>query len=47
MLGFGTNKVQGLGDGDFLKTAEVSRFWTPKKLKLNWLAKGMGSDAYL
>ena len=46
MLGFSTNKVKGLGDRNFLKATDFSRFWTLKKLKLNWLAKGMGSDAF-
>ena len=35
MLGFGTDKVKGLGDKDLLETANFSRFKAPKKLKLN------------
>ena len=46
MLGFGFDKVKGLGDGNFFETIDVSRFWVPKKLKLDWLAKRMGSDAF-
>ena len=46
MLGFGFNEVKGLGDRNFLEGFDFSRFWLPKKLKLDWLAKGMGSDTY-
>ena len=46
MLGFGFDKVKGLGDENLLETIDVSRFWTPKKLKLDWLAKRMGSDTF-
>ena len=46
MLGFSIDKVKGLGDKNFLEATDFSRFQTPKKLKLNWLAKGMGSDAF-
>ena len=46
MLGFSIDKVKGLGDKNFLEAIDFSRFRTPKKLKLNWLAKGMGSDAF-
>ena len=46
MLGFGINQVKGLGDKDFLQATNISGFWAPKKLKLDWLAKGMGSDSF-
>ena len=46
MLGFGTDKVKGLGDGQILETTNLSGFRAPKKLKLGWLAKGMGSDSF-
>ena len=46
MLGFGTDKVKGLGDKDLLETANFSRFKAPEKLKLNSLAKGMSSDSF-
>ena len=46
MLGFGTYEVQGFGDKNFLETTNFSRFWVPKKLKLDWLTKGMGSDSF-
>ena len=46
MLGFGLDKVKGLGDGDLLETIDVFRFRAPKKLKLNWLAKRVGSDSF-
>ena len=46
MLGFGLDKVKGLGDGNLLETTDVFRFWAPKKLKLNKLAKRMGSDPF-
>ena len=46
MLGFGLDKVKGLGDGNLFKTIDVFGFWAPKKLKLNWLAKRMGSDSF-
>ena len=46
MLGIGLDKVKGLGDGNLFETIDVFRFWTPKKLKLNWLAKRMGSDSF-
>ena len=46
MLGFGLDKVKGLGDGNLLETIDVFRFWAPKKLKLNWLAKRVGSDSF-
>ena len=44
--GFGTDKVKGLGDRNLLEATNVSRFRTPKKLKLDWLAKGMSSDSF-
>ena len=47
MLGLGLNKVKGLGDRDILEGTDFSRLWLPKKLKLNWLAKGMGSDTFI
>ena len=46
MLGFGTDKVNGLGDRNFLETANFSGFRAPKKHKLDWLAKGMSSDSF-
>ena len=46
MLGFGLNKVKGLGGRDILEGTDFSRFWLPKELKLNWLAKRMGSDSF-
>ena len=46
MLGFGFDKVKGLGDRNLLETFNVFRFWVPKKLKLDWLAKRMGSDSF-
>ena len=46
MLGFGTNKVKGLGDRDIQENTDFSGFWLPKELKLNWLAKRMGNDSF-
>ena len=46
MLGFGINQVKGLGDKYFLEATNFSGFWAPKKFKLDWLAKGMGSDSF-
>ena len=46
MLGFGFDEVKGLGDGNLLETIDVFRFRTPKKLKLDWLAKRAGSDSF-
>ena len=46
MLCFGFDEVKGLRDRNFLEIANLSRFWAPKKLKLNWLAKMMGSDSF-
>ena len=46
MLGFGIDEVKGLGDRNFLETTDLSRFWAPEKLKLNWLAKRMGRDSF-
>ena len=46
MLGFGTNKVKGLGDRDIQENTDFSGFWLPKELKLNWLAKGMSSNSF-
>ena len=31
---------------NFLETLNLFRFWVPKKFKLNWLAKRMGSDSF-
>ena len=46
MLGFGFDKVKGLGDRNLLETINFFRFWAPKKFKLDWLAKRMGSDPF-
>ena len=46
MLGFGSNKVKGFGDRDILEGTDFSRFWLPKELKLNWLAKRIDSDTF-
>jgi len=46
VLGFGFDEVKSLGDRDILETIDVFRLWAPKKLKLNWLAKRMGSDSF-
>ena len=46
MLGFLTDQVKGLGDGNILETANFLGFQAPKKLKLNWLTKRMGSDSF-
>ena len=40
MLGFGFDKVKGLGERDFLEAANFSRFWAPKKLNLISWPKG-------
>ena len=45
-MSFGFDEVKGLGDRNLLETINVFRFWAPKKLKLNWLAKRMGSDSF-
>ena len=47
MLGFGFDKVKGLGDRNLFETIDVFGFWAPKKLKLDWFAKRMGSDAFI
>ena len=31
---------------DFLEATNFSKFRAPKKLKLDWLARGMGSDSF-
>ena len=41
---FGSQRIECLGERNILEIADFSRFKTPKKLKLNWLAKGMGSE---
>ena len=46
MLDFGIDQVKGLGDKDFLGATNFSKFQAPKKLKLDWLARGMGSDSF-
>ena len=46
MLDFGIDQVKGLGDKDFLEATNFSKFQAPKKLKLDWLARGMGSDSF-
>ena len=46
MLDFGIDQVKGLGDKDFLEATNFSKFPAPKKLKLDWLARGMGSDSF-
>ena len=46
MVDFGLDKVKGLRDGDVLEATDFSRFWSFKKLKLNGLAKGVGSDSF-
>ena len=46
MLDFGIDQVKGLGDKDFLEATDFSKFQAPKKLKLDWLARGMGSDSF-
>ena len=46
MLGLGTDKVKGLGDRNFLEAIDFPGFWAPKKLKLDWLAKGMSGDTF-
>ena len=46
MLGFGFDKVKGLGNRNVLESTKFSRFWTSKKLKLNLLAKGLSSDSF-
>ena len=39
-------KVKIFGNRNFLETLNLFWFWIPKKLKLNRLAKGMGSDSF-
>ena len=46
MLGFPIDQVKGSRDGDILETANLSSFWAPEKLELNWLAKRRGSDSF-
>ena len=46
MLDFGIDQVKGRGDKDFLEATNFSKFQAPKKLKLDWLARGMGSDSF-
>ena len=46
MLDFDIDQVKGLGDKDFLEATDFSKFQAPKKLKLDWLARGMGSDSF-
>ena len=43
---FGIDEVKGHRDRNFLEIANLFRFWALKKLKLNWLAKRMGSDSF-
>ena len=43
---FGTDEVKVFRNGNFLETFNLFRFWVSKKLKLDWLAKRMGSDAF-
>ena len=45
-MGFVSQKIEGLGNRYILEIGDFSRFRAPKKLKLDWLAKGMGSDAF-
>ena len=45
MLGFGFDKVKSFRDRNFLEATYLSGLWASKKLKLNWLVKGMGSDS--
>ena len=43
---FGSQKIKVLGDRNILGITDFSRFRTLKKLKFDWLAKGIGSDTF-
>ena len=43
---FGADKVKVVGNRNFLETLNLSWFRVPEKLKLNRLAKRMGSDSF-
>ena len=42
---FGTDKVKVFGNRNFLEIFNLFWFWVPKKLKLNRLAKRIGSKS--
>ena len=44
--GFGSQRIEGLGDRNFLEITDFSKFRAPKKLEFDWLAKRMGSDSF-
>ena len=42
----GFDKVKVFGNRNFLETFNLFWFWVPEKLKLNRLAKWVGSDSF-
>ena len=42
---FGSQRIECLGDRNILEVTDFSRFRTPKKLELNWMAKRMSGDS--
>ena len=43
---FGSQRIEGLGDRNFLEITDFSGFRAPEKLEFDWLAKRMGSDSF-
>ena len=45
-VGFGSQKIEVLGDRNILEITDFSGFRTLKKRKFDWLAKRIGSDTF-
>ena len=45
-MDFGSQRIEGLGDRNFLEITNFSKFRAPKKLEFDWLTKRMGSDSF-
>ena len=45
-MDFGSQRIECLGDRNFLEITDFSKLKAPQKLEFDWLAKRMGSDSF-